>query len=131
MKNSVHSFSNQNKTLSVYAEREYFCDGFPKNNKHITISNKWTDKDKEDVFIISSANNTITRRDNLKNAIKENIDTPEVFGLHPKRETIYVNGKRTVLRALFIDSLEEHIEKITEKVSKAFKLEDPDFKGLR
>ena len=50
---------------------------------------------------------------------------PELFGLYPKREKKYINSKRTVFRALFIDSTKGQTEEITDKVSKVFELGDP------
>ena len=81
-------------------------------------------------FFIYGANDVITQRDDLKTAIRENMGSEEAFGLHPKREMIYVNGNRTVSWALFIDSLESRTEEITNKVSRAFETEDPRLQGF-
>ena len=104
--------------------------GFLRTHNISLSHKKWLTERKKDVFSLYGANEAITQRDDLKTAIRENMDTQEPFGLNPNRETIYINGKRTVFRALFIDSLEGRTEEITDQVSKAFESKDPRLHGF-
>ena len=131
LRNSVHGvFLIRTKhTLTTLKENASVMDFLRTNNISLSQTN-WLTERKKDVFFLYGANEAITRRDDLKTAIRENMDTEEPFGLYPKRDTIYINGKRTVFRALFIDSKEDRTEEITNQVSKAFESNDPRLQGF-
>ena len=52
------------------------------------------------------------------------------FGLYPKKQMLYDQGKRTVFRALFIDAPEDKFEETYDNITKAFRAGDPRLAGI-
>ena len=77
LQNSVHRvFLIWTKHSLTTLKEKRLCHGFSKNKENIAISNKLANREKERHFFIYRANEAITRQDNLKIAIHENMDIP-------------------------------------------------------
>ena len=82
------------------------------------------------MFFLLNASESLTRRDDLKTAITENMPKQIAFGLYPKKHTLFDQGKRTAFRALFIDALEDKYEETYDNITKAFQAGDPRLAGI-
>ena len=82
------------------------------------------------MFFLHNDSESLTRRDDLKTAITENMPTQIAFGLYPKKHTLFDQGQRTTFRALFIDALEDRYEETYENITKAFQAGDPRLAGM-
>ena len=81
------------KTLWTLKENpismKFLCD------HHISLSQtNWLAKRGKVLFFLHGASEVLTHRDDLKEAIKENMTDPGPFGLYPKRHTLVNNGKK-------------------------------------
>ena len=88
-------------------------------------------EEKKGIFFIHGASEILTRRDNLKAAIKDNMRNSKHFCLFPQRKTVYIEGKKLVYRALIIDSLETRTDDVKDKITEAFHSKDIRLIGLR
>ena len=99
-------------------------------DNHISLSQKnWLTERKKEMFFLHNASESLTRRDDFKTAITENMPTKIPFGLYPKKNTLYDNGKRTTFRALILDALEDRFDETFTNIASEFRAGDPRLAG--
>ena len=99
---------------------------------HITLlQTNWVTERKKELYFLYGASKVLTRRDDLKTTIKENMTEPKAFCLYSKQHTHVCNGVRTVFCALFINALEEKFDTIMNKIAGASMSGDSRLDGIQ
>ena len=132
LRDTVHKvfIIRTSKTIISLKENGYIQDFLSKKSILLSQTNWPTEKEKN-IFFVFDASEILTRRDDLKTAIRESMSALEHFGLFPQRKTIYIENQKVVYRALIIDSLESRTDYIKDQVAQAFASGDTRLDGLR
>ena len=102
---------------------------YHRQNKISLSQTQWI-TEKNEMFFIQGASKSLTRREDAKKAIEDNLPKNKPLGLYPKRHIIYNGEKRNPFRALFIDVLKEDRDQQLQEIATAFRKKDPRLAGL-
>ena len=85
---------DKNKKVNLDIKRKPEHNASPSDEQPIPLQTNWLTKRKRDPYFILGASESLTRRDYLKETIRENMEEPEAFGLYPKQHNSVCNNKK-------------------------------------